>query len=332
MEITRISGDKLTAEQMQELRGIDDTRYVLEKILSKHWNWQQKNAEGNPVLIDMYGTQATWKLKHDILEYEEVLREIFWQQIPERVKKVSSPDEELLLVLPHSDLHFDRMEHKNPKKYLDNINDRTLDLVEKAQRFAPIDRILYANMWDYYNTDTNRRTTKGTEQINSLPEKESFKIWLKSQIELLKGLEWYAKVNGIYVSGNHDEHKLQHTGDAIDLYYSGNENVSVDNNSNARKYMDWWNTAIGFMHWHEITMKELLSTFSLEHKLRKHNLMLKGHHHTTLEQLQGILQLQGIGSPATPSEWERMKGYITVSPLIAILIDKKRGKVVQLEW
>jgi len=70
-------------------------------------------------------------------------------------------------------------------------------------------------------------------------EKDSFKMGLEHQLKTIEMLSSVLPTDVIYVSGNHDDDKLQYLSDAVDLYYRNNDNVTIDNNDHPRKYYEW---------------------------------------------------------------------------------------------
>lgn len=70
----------------------------------------------------------------------------------------------------HSDLHIERRSHIG-KNYLKEIDDRTMRLFEKLMKHNP-DKLIYANLGDYFDVDTGSKTTKGTPQDVYLGERE----------------------------------------------------------------------------------------------------------------------------------------------------------------
>jgi len=43
----------------------------------------------------------------------------------------------------------------------------------------------------------------------------------------------------MYLSGNHDDLKLQAMSDAVDIYFSNDGRVNIDSEDKYRKYYDW---------------------------------------------------------------------------------------------
>lgn len=324
MEISRIETSPLSEKDILEKFNVDTIRWELDKLEHGHWMAQQKDPAGNPVLIDMYRTLAKLKLKHPILAYEDIIKQVFASVIPERKDMVIENTANMLWALFHTDLHFDRL--GIPKNYLKKIDDRTIELAKRMEAMG-MDKLLYANMGDYFNSDHNRRTTKGTEQVNGIDEQESWKRWLHHQYELFHNLNKIVPTEFIYNPGNHDQFRLQYLSDAMALMLG--EDV-IDNKNAARKYREFWDNSIWFQHGHDTAIKNLLEVFTQEAKIKKHNFMFQWHLHQEIQKRFWPLLFECIGNEAPVSEREKRKWYIAIQKMKGILFDKKKGKVAEL--
>ena len=318
----------ITLDDLIEQYWINEDLYEVMKFKANVYEWQQKDKNDEPVIIQLHQVSAEFKPIHKLVEYQDVLMKLFESKIPVRPSE-KEYEWDLLAVIPHADIHIDRIEH-NPKKYLKEVDDRTLRLFDTLLKNKP-DRLLYANIGDYFNSDGNNRTTKWTEMHNSMPERESFHMWLEHQINLINQLSSELPTDVIYVPWNHDTNKLQYLSDAVDLYYSKTDDVNIDNSLDPRKYYDWGNTKLGFWHGDKIKDKDILSAFTQETKLKKNNVYMKWHIHHRLTQLFWNLIVETFWTPAYPSDFEKRLGYVWRGKLIWQLYDKKTGKYWEYE-
>jgi hypothetical protein len=81
-------------------------------------------------------------------------------------------------------------------------------------------KLLYINGGDYFNSDIKARTTKGTDQLNSLKEQDAFGIGLQHQRDLIATFASELPVDVMYLAGNHDLYSTNYLGQAIDLAFS----------------------------------------------------------------------------------------------------------------
>lgn len=328
--IKHISNKPLSEKDIIEKFDVDTARRMIDSLKHRHWNAQQKDPEGNPVLLDMFGTVAWLKLKHPILEYEDILKEIFQDFVPPAVEEVQKETQSgLMAILFNTDKHIDRLEHNS--NYLKNVDKTNMELIEQIQK-RDIDRFVYAELWDLFNTNTRSQTERGTQQYNSMTEADSFKVWMEHELWTIKKLEEiFGKVEVAYLQGNHDPDKQTRMAQALNLYFSNNPNVTIDDRDILRKYITHWKNVVGLQHWHTVPRNRALETFALEHPLRTYNYLIQWHIHHEKSKQFGKLLAQSIGSPAKPSKRERDNGYINKSKAIAMIFDEKKGRIVTLE-
>lgn len=131
--ITKLEGTPLSEKEVAEKFQVDtDLRYP-DKLETSAYEGQQKDPEGNPVILTLYRTFVNWKLKHPLLEEEHLkaLREILQGEIPPLTELKEKIGGDILALLLHTDKHIDRIEHD--KRYLNQINERTQNLMHKIK-------------------------------------------------------------------------------------------------------------------------------------------------------------------------------------------------------
>ena len=316
-------------EALIELHKIDMELYDVLKMTANTRDVAMNKKDGTTEIVELHQTRWDFVPKNRLLtpDYKEVLNKIFESKIP----TITWPKDDigdLLWIIHHTDLHFDRFEHKG-KKYLQEIDGRTIQIVELLLKHW-VKKLAYINYWDYFNSDGAKwwqsATTKGTPQNNYLSETESFAEWLEHQIRLIKTLASQISTDVIYMPWNHDHQKLQYLSDAVKLYFSKTDNVSVDNTEKDRKYYKRWNNTIWIAHWDWIKTKDIPQIMINETKLDKHNYFFKWHiHQRLINDLWSILA-ETFPSPAYPSAWESRQGFNTRGKLYAQIYDKKHGK------
>lgn len=319
----------ITKEDLIELHWIDETKYELISFLANVWEQGQASKDGSNKIVQLHQVKASFKPIHQLVVYEDMLRELFSKDVPTIPNRHKHNDTGVLANFTDSDIHFDRLEH-NPKKYLKTLDETRMRLIDDVMKFEP-ERILYANIGDYFNTDGSYTTTKGTPQVNSMKEQDAFKMGLEHQMKLIETLSSILPTDVIYVPGNHDEDKLQYLSDAMKLFYGRNDNVTIDNWTDPRKYYAWGQNTLWFAHGDKLKEKDILSLMSLEDKIRKHNYFYKGHVHHQLKQTYGNLIVETLSSPAITNDYERKHGYMWTGKMSAKLFDKKNGKIGEFE-
>ena len=318
----------ITLDDLLDTYEIDSKLYEVLKFKANVYEWQQKDPEWNPVILQLHQVSAEFKPIREVINYRDALLEVFWEWIKAKRSKVKK-EWESLLVIPHFDLHIDKLAN-GTQQYLDNIADRTYDILNSARKNWA-ERVLYINGWDYFNSDGKQRTTKWTEQLNSMTEKESFKFWLKDQIQLIETISKELPTDVMYLSGNHDDLKLQAMADAVDIYFSNDGRVNIDSEDKYRKYYDWGITSIWAGHWDWVKDKDLLSVYSMEHWLNENNIYMKWHIHHRLTQMFWNLIVETFWTPSNPWERDKKMWYIWKWKITWQLFDKKDGKYAEFQ-
>lgn len=299
--------------------------YEVLKHKANIWEVGMNKKDWSTEIVQLHQVSAEFKPIRQIVEWRDALKDAMNFKMP-RKRKHKDVDG-LLWVIPHTDIHFDK--YSNPDNYLKEIDDRTFDIFNLLRKNG-VEHLVYANMGDYFNTDGKYKTTKGTEQFNSMSEKEAFKMWLKHQIDLLNEFSKDMNVDALYVSGNHDDLKLQALSDSMELYFENNGRVNIDSEDKYRKYYEFGDTTIGFWHWDWVKEKDILSVMSQEQWLNVNNYYLKWHIHHQLKQAYGNLIIQTLESPSNPWEWDNKMWYIGKGKLVGQAYDKKDWKIVEI--
>jgi len=318
----------ITLEDLLKLHEVDKRLFEVMKFKANVWEWQQKDKNDEPVIIQLHQVSAELKPIREVINYKDVLLDVFGESIKAKRNKIKK-EWESLLVLPQFDLHIDKFANWT-QQYLDEIADKTYDVLNSARKNGA-ERILYINGWDYFNSDGKYKTTKGTEQLNSMTEKESFKYWLRNQIQLIETLSKELPTDVMYLSGNHDDLKLQALSDAVDIYFSNDWRVNVDSEDKYRKYYDWGTTSIWAGHGDWVKDKDLLSVYAMEHWLTENNIYMKWHIHHRLTQMFWNLIVETFWTPSNAWERDKKMWYIGKGKIIGQLFDKQDWKYAEFQ-
>ena len=125
------------------------------------------------------------------------------------------------------------------------------ELVEKAQKQGEISRILFPVGNDYLTIDSdNNETTKGTPQDVDSRFAKIYREGRKMLVEAVELLRQIAPVDVMVVAGNHDHHSMFHLGDALECWFHGHDDVTVNNDPISRKYYQFGQNMICFSHGH----------------------------------------------------------------------------------
>lgn len=213
-----------------------------------------------------------------------------------------------------------------------------IDKLTTAAKSENIDRILFPVGNDFFNTDKDYpfpQTTKGTPQENDIRWQKSYKLGRELIIKAINILKQIAPVDVVIVPSNHDKQKIFYLGDALEMFFENDENVTVNNAPTSRKYYRYGNVLLGFEHGKEVPYNRLLGLMPQEApqdwaltKFREWHL---GHKHSTkkviaqLEEDMGGIKIKHLRSIQGADSYEHLKGYFSMGGAEAMVWDKLHG-------
>ena len=130
----------------------------------------------------------------------------------------------------------------------------------------------------------------------------------------------YADVHVCVIPGNHDRESMMHIGDALEMFYENNENVTVDNSNSMMKSFVYGQCLIVNDHGDGPKLNDLPGIVSQRYRdvwsdvryVEVH----RGHLHTNkaykmqaVEELNG-LTVRNLSSMSATDEWHDQKGYV----------------------
>ena len=165
---------------------------------------------------------------------------------------------------------------------------------------------------------------------------KTFRLGRQLLVDAINKLQQIAPVDVIMVPGNHDFERNFYLGDSLESWFYNNENVTVDNSANPRKYYKYGEVLIGYTHGNEEKVTDLplimanekptewaLSTyreFHLGHLHHKKEIKFK-----STEEYQGVT-IRYFNSLSGSDSWHHKKGYIGAKRSAeALLWDRTKG-------
>ena len=145
------------------------------------------------------------------------------------------------------------------------------------------------------------------------------------------------------IPGNHDRESMMHIGDAIEIYYENNKNVSVDNSMSMMKAYRYGRCLIINDHGDGPKLNDLPGIVSQRYRdvwsEVKYVEVHRGHYHTNkaykmqaVEELNG-LTVRNLSSMSATDEWHDMKGYVgNVKKASAFVWNKYNGVQAKLNY
>ena len=242
---------------------------------------------------------------------------------------VTVPEKEwdVLANINHFDLHINRYAN-NPKKYLKEIDDKTMRLFETLLRDNP-SKLLYINGGDYFNSDIKARTTKGTDQLNSLKEQDAFGIGLQHQRDLIATFASELPVDVMYLAGNHAIYTENYLWQAIDLAFSKTDWVTIDSSDKPIKRINRGNNTIATMHWDKIKDNQIMPNLVTEGNTKKFIYAMKGDKHVKTTKEIGNCLIDTYPSPSNHDDWSLRNWWNKKGKIYGNSFDKKEGKIAE---
>jgi hypothetical protein len=287
-----------------------------------------------PITVPMYRTKAWLKRIDPTMNIQKIREELvqdlipLFNSVPRQVIRPSSykDDDPHLLEINACDLHLGKIGIKGDRYSLDIARNRMLKalehLVKRASGFY-IDKILFVVGNDFLNSDGDfpiASTTKGTPQSNTDSHIEMYRSGRKLLVECINMLLDVSEVHVVVIPGNHDKESMMHIGDALEVCYENNGNVTVDNSASMMKAYQYGTCLIINDHGDGAKINNLPGIVSQRYRdiwsSVRHVEVHRGHLHTNkayklqaVEELNG-LTVRNLSSMTATDEWHDTKGFV----------------------
>lgn len=317
----------MSEQELFNAYNLDPLIWKIKNWEATKWEWQSLDKDWEVVVTELWRIKINFEkiLPDQQLEFIDVIKNVLNKEI----RQVKNPEYNwwgLLLNLNIADSHFNRIEHKDPAKYLDSLRGRILRLFEKGLKENP-DKTLFVDYWDFFNAEADWKTEKGTLQHSHNNVPEMFRIAAEFKKSIYDTLSSELPLDVIEVGGNHDRKIHKMLAESMKIIYSGTNNVNINVVDNFRAYYRWWDVLTWHSHWDWEKEKDLLGIVNVEQKLWKHNYFTRWHTHVEQSKVYWPLSTDVIPTTANPSAWEINQWYLWKWKLKAKLYDKKAGKI-----
>ena len=254
-----------------------------------------------------------------------------------------------LLEINACDLHIGKIGIDGDDYSIDIARQRMIDalqhLVKRASGFY-INQILFVVGNDFLNSDGDwpvPSTTKGTPQFNTDKHIDTYRAGRKLIIECVEMLSEIAPVHIDVIPGNHDRESMMHIGDALEMFYENNGNVTVNNDMRMMKAYHYGKCLIVNDHGDGPKLNDLPGIVSQRYRNVwsevRHVEVHRGHYHTNksykmqaVEELNG-LTVRNLSSMTATDEWHDMKGYVgNIKKASAFVWNKYNGVQAKLNY
>lgn len=343
-----------TVEQLINVMGVDGSKFDI-----THAQATKKPTKVGDTIKDIYHVKASLKAKKIDSSKEEqaqlILDEIrkaapkFEKQITGLelepfvtvdVSKRAIKDCALEINIP--DLHIGKLAwgKESGEDYDIHI---AIDRYKKAvksllARVNPLtlEKIILPIGNDMINVDNKANlTTGGTPQSCDSRFGKMFQTAKELLIDTINYLSQYAPVEVMVIPGNHDTVAMFTLGEVLDAWYHNNDKVTVINTHTPRKYLQYGQNLLMYVHGHNEKLQELGIICATEQPhlwaATKFRRVHVGHfHHAKQIKYNDVQEYPGftvkvLNSLSANDAWHSEKGYMSLKGAEAFLYHKEKG-------
>jgi len=298
--------------------GLDRTDVKSVKI------WQTMKGETRYSIVTKEGDQAMRDVKD---EFFESLKSIS----PTILKRSYDIKKENTIVYEISlpDIHYGKRTGISPEQAEVNYMNSIQELHQRAEGLN-IEKFLLPIGNDGMNSEgATRATTKGTPQDDTMDWQASFVGYTKLMIKAINYLSQYAPVDVIIIGGNHDYERMFYAGEVLSARYTEDENVTVDNSMESRKYYEYGTNMIMFTHGDKEKAANMPLIMATEQPMMfartKFREVHCGHLHKEMVNEYRGIKVRFIPSICANDSWHKQMGYQASRCAQAYIWNKNKG-------
>jgi len=303
-------------EKFLDLNGIHSNNVTSVKF------WQTSKGDPRFSVVTKEGISVD-ELKNEIKEFAASYSPV--------VPSTSTPtlDNPIAYEISLPDIHYGKLHDYDLAEIEQQYVYVVKDLVEKAKGLE-IEKFILPIGNDGMNSEGMRKTTtKGTPQDESAGWKETFRGYWKLMVKAIDYLKVIAPVDVIVVSGNHDYERMYYAGDVLSGWFRNDENVTVNNNNEPRKYYSYGNSMLMFTHGDNEKPAEMPLIMATEEPqmfaASKFREVHCGHFHKEMVNEYRGVKVRFIPSICPNDEWHKKMGYQASRTGQAYIWSKTRG-------
>lgn len=262
-------------------------------------------------------------LKEDFLKFVEE-----YSPVVEKPKRLAQKNP-VVLEMSIPDIHYGKLTDTTLEQFEQLYLDTVAELLEKAGGLE-IKQILLPIGNDGLNSDNlNYTTTAGTPQHDSVHWMRSFQGYWKLLVKAIDYLKLTAPVNVVVVQGNHDYERMYYVGEVLSAWYKNDQNVSVDNSQNSRKYVNFGVNLIMYTHGNNEKAADMPLIMATEEPLLFANAKFRevhcGHLHKEMVNEYRGIKVRFIPSICPADLWHKKMGYEAQRAAQAYIWSYKNG-------
>ena len=250
-----------TLDELVEYCKVDLSIWTVERFIVNKWEVGAKTSEGKIEVSPLFQVKAFLVKNKDL---DSAKKEI--ESLKELAKQhnwpVSIEDNQYrpaygrLLEINIPDLHVGKLawgvETGGPNydvKIAESTFWRALETLLSRVSGYKFDQVLLVIGNDLLNSDDiEGRTTAGTYVSTDARYHKTFVVTRTMIIKAIERLKQIAPVFVLPVPGNHDQLSVWHLGDSVEMFFTNDSQVSIDNRPRARKYFTFGKVLLMFCH------------------------------------------------------------------------------------
>lgn len=249
-----------TLDELLEHCKVDLTIWAVDRFTVNKWECAAKDASGKLAVEPLFQVKAFLKKKKDVAAAKneiEGLKELAASH-PWPASKAPKPTKPsgLLLEINTPDLHMGKLawsvETGGPNydvKIAEATFWRSFETLLSRVAGYQFDQVLFVMGNDLLNSDDiEGRTTAGTYVSSDARYHKTFATTRTMVIRAIERLKSLGPVHVLPVYGNHDRLSSWHLGDSVEMYFTNDSSVTVDNRPRPRKYHNFGRVMLCFTH------------------------------------------------------------------------------------
>lgn len=289
----------------------------------------------------LYSSKITVKPRLDNISFEEI-KEHFIELTSNYQSPIHIPTrydvDGKMLELNLADLHLGKLawigdsgesyDYKIAKeRFFYIIN----DILTRTSHYK-FNKILFIWSNDFFHYDsTTITTTAGTRQDSDLRWQKLYKIGIEMLIEGIDLLSQYAPVETFYIGSNHDKMTSFYAINELYAWFRNNDNININIEAQARKYVEFGNSLIGFTHGDSEKKNRIGKLMPIEAREAWGRTLFHEVHAAHFHSEQVVKEENGIivryvSSPTSTDNWHYENGYVgAVKKAQSFIWDKELG-------
>ena len=334
--IELLDGEPITAEKIMAAHNLDCSYWEVVSYRSNFWQTQMKGGIKSALYQSRITVRPRTSVSFCVQDIEDYFKDKDFAALP----ACSPPDYDIgdeVLEIDYTDLHVGLLSWRPETgmdfdlklirdRFLSSISDIAARCKNRKFRF-----VRFITLGDILHIDNSRQTTtNGTfQQVDGRIAKifdYAADMLIAAVLELKK---LRAKIEYVYVAGNHDRDTGYFLAKCVQLAFNKDESVVFDIEPNPLKIKSYGVSVVGYGHG-DIPRKNLeewiIKQFRKETAEAKYVEIHYGHLHSKTEEEISGCRIIRLPSLCESSYWEHQQGYTCERALMCFVWNMDNGK------